>query len=208
MRRIEKGLVIAMIMIVGSSCSDNEPDIKPAVGPQSGCPEELAGRMAADPLFLDVRNKTEAFLLDIQKIVREEGISGEQLRDIPEERTPGLFGLDGLDPALEDALHGLVRRFSLDGYDEEAIQAIVGRAMASKSSLPPLSPAKSDECQENFEDDFNEAHSSYLSSLVNCGIVTLFNPGAGALCTLGATGRVIYDMAVAMDEYFDCVEKS
>ena len=86
-----------------------------------------------------------------------------------------------------------------------------GNTFARRNSNQSNNP-----CQQQFERDFQYIHGQYDSAIMGAAIgftvgrytsnpVTIVTAG---IVTVGAVGRAIYKIAVAIDDYNDCMEES
>lgn len=122
------------------------------------------------------------------------------------EELPALFKVNPEGIFNDPGLRKMIEKHDLISFEEGAISRIISHATNLMKREYRVQSGQKSSCQENFEASFHKANKDYKAAIVTCGIVALMNPGGGAVCAMGATGRVIYEMAVAIDEYNACIE--
>ncbi len=170
------------------------------------CEEAVAYLMSRDQDFIHFSQRSVSFIEEIEKKIRQQGLGYQDYSCLAYEELPVLFKLNPEGMMNDPGLRKIIENHELISFEEGAVSRIISHATNLMNREYRVQSGQKSSCQENFEEAFHKANKDYKAAIVSCGIVALMNPGGGAVCAMGATGKVIYEMAVAIDEYNACME--
>lgn len=168
--------------------------------------DHLVHMIAHDTSFILLSQKSSSILESVVFRIKEKSLMADSCLDATYEELYALFELENDQQRMEVHANRLIEKYSLKELPEKQCHEIMIQAAQLKGFASTACFAEKNDCQSDFEEAFHKAHGEYKATLVGCLVSAVFNPAGGAICSTAAAGVVIYKLAIAIDNYYECKE--
>lgn len=182
--------------------------------------KDIESKIAADELYIEFNSQTLSYLKTIKKSIRKNNVDVQsitekssiedlsELLDLPDDYLLSNY------MEIYDTGQALIEKYDLIRLEEQQVQTVFSN-VRNLNKIKNLKfrantlRLKSNNCEEQFADDFNEIHDAYDSGIIVCGFWAIMTAGGATLpCyTTLVTGTLIR-IAEAIDDYNQCVENN